>query len=529
MFKSLYSALKFAFCGVVLGAIFALTGAAFAAENFADADAADKNAAESESGEFGISYSDFSRYGDFNLSTKTDSFSHPFSLNAEPFDLPADEFGAAEGGGGLIEFLSSPLGGFVIAAGIFAGATAIDKNNRDDNTPSASGGENGGGTTPTNPTTPQQCTASGEISDGSGGCRCDTANNYVDDGNGNCVMQTATPQCTAPGEISDGSGGCQCDTANNYVDDGTGTCMIDAELALRAMCATDPTLERRIFARPGAGESITGATGATPGTAALSLSIRAINAIISPGSGGNTYNTAGADTQWFRADYGGTGTLVQPSALTSDGLPRTGSATLTVGMLVAVVHPFTPGNNIGFDDIFIVYADDTGELFLARNVKRLHRRRGGRVLFGRQLDAHAKSRRQPRDVSLQFARRIARFVGRKTRGTVKEFLFHRERFATPRFPFGTPFQFVRRRERIDDRRIFRPVRFFRVRRKRLQTPKRRTHGVALQQVDGDPRFRRGNVVLRARNQRTNQFRSLSEYPPARIRRRYLCGQGFVAR
>ncbi|MGI9298282.1 MAG: hypothetical protein ACR2QC_10330, partial [Gammaproteobacteria bacterium] len=112
MFNPLSFALKFAFCS----AIFALTGTAFAAEDFAVV--ADKNAAESGGAKIGegFRYSEFLQYGGFNPSTKTDLSAHPFSLNSEPFDLPADEFGAVEGGGGLIEFLSSPLGGFVIAA-----------------------------------------------------------------------------------------------------------------------------------------------------------------------------------------------------------------------------------------------------------------------------------------------------------------------------------------------------------------------------------------------------------------------------
>ncbi|MGI9297953.1 MAG: hypothetical protein ACR2QC_08650 [Gammaproteobacteria bacterium] len=284
MFNSLYLRVKFAFCSVVLGAIFALTGAAFAAENFA---AADKNAAENDGAKIGegFRYSDYLQYDEFNSSTKTEFSAHPFSLNPEPFDLPAEEFGAAEGGGGLIEFLSSPLGGFVIAAGIFAGATAIDKNNRDDNTPSTAVN---GGTTQTpqcsdgmvadrngDCVVEQSCTATGEEMDGFGGCQCSSG--HIDVG-GSCVMQQV---CTT-GEIADGIGGCQCDTANDYVDDGAGMCVMqqvcpgqfvadgfggcgcpagssedppgsgmcvaDSELALRAMCATDSALERRIFA-----------------------------------------------------------------------------------------------------------------------------------------------------------------------------------------------------------------------------------------------------------------------------------------
>ncbi|MGI9296643.1 MAG: hypothetical protein ACR2QC_01935, partial [Gammaproteobacteria bacterium] len=253
---------KFAFCGAVLGAIFALTGAAFAAENIAAA--ADKNAAESGDAKIGkgFRYSDYLQYDEFNSSTKTDFLSHPFLLNPEPFDLPAEEFGAAEGGG-LVEFISSPLGGFVIAAGIFAGATAIDKNNRDDDTPPAVAGD---GTTPPDPTPqPQQCTAAGEISDGSGGCRCDSANNYVANGAGTCVMQEvctggmvpdgiggcmpAPVQCTGD-MVPDGSGGCECtggmipDTDTNDPND----CRTPTALQ---MCQADSSLESRVFAAGG--------------------------------------------------------------------------------------------------------------------------------------------------------------------------------------------------------------------------------------------------------------------------------------
>ncbi len=403
MFNSLYLRVKFAFCSVVLGAIFALTGAAFAAEDFAVV--ADKNAAESGEAKIGegFRYSEFLQYGGFNSSTKTDLSAHPFSLNSEPFDLPADEFGAVEGGGGLIEFLSSPLGGFVIAAGIFAGATAIDKNNRDDNTPSASntppssGGENGG----TNPTTPQQCTTPGEISDGSGGCRCDTANNYVDDGNGNCVMQTATPQCTAPGEIPDGSGGCQCDAANNYVDDGAGMCVVqevctgqfvadgfggcgcpagssedppgsemcvaDSELALRAMCATDSALERRIFAAPAAGDVF--AIGA-PINAIVTLSAGIpdiIDGLAETGLSGNLPGT------FVRINADGTHDLGRGTGLAGSTVffRPTGEAEVAMreGDIVLLRNSFMQVDNLvhPYENIFRVYEGAGGTLFLARN------------------------------------------------------------------------------------------------------------------------------------------------------------------
>ncbi|MGI9297911.1 MAG: hypothetical protein ACR2QC_08440 [Gammaproteobacteria bacterium] len=392
MFNPLSFRVKFAFCSVVLGAIFALTGAAFAAENFADV-AADKNAVESGDAKIGegFRYSEFLQHGDFHSSTKTDSLSHPFSLNPEPFDLPAGEFGAAEGGGGLIEFISSPLGGFVIAAGIFAGATAIDKNNRDDNntpsasnTPPSSGGENGG----TNPTTPQQCTAPGEISDGSGGCRCDTANNYMDDGNGNCVMQTATPQCTAPGEIPDGSGGCQCDTANNYVDDGAGMCVMQQVCTGQMvadgiggcecptgmvpdtgtndpndcrpptdleMCGADSSLQRRVF------ERASGTLVFPQITYNLALSIEDNFASrLTPVSSATFYVR--------RPD----GTYESSNGFVAN-LPQTAKGDPVVGDVVAITLGALGGeaanilNSLDSVDLFRVYRDPAdGELYLAR-------------------------------------------------------------------------------------------------------------------------------------------------------------------
>ncbi|MGI9296587.1 MAG: hypothetical protein ACR2QC_01650, partial [Gammaproteobacteria bacterium] len=134
----------FAFCG----AIFALTGAAFAAENIAAA--ADKNAAESESGEFGISYSDFSQYGDFNSSTKTDLSSHPFSLNPEPFDLPADAFAAEPDTSqwGRIFFV---VGGIAAVAAV---ANALDNDNTPPPASSDAGNDGGGGDGMTPPAPP---------------------------------------------------------------------------------------------------------------------------------------------------------------------------------------------------------------------------------------------------------------------------------------------------------------------------------------------------------------------------------------